>query len=287
MNMKSEALDINRKIVALLHEIADLLEQQNANPYRVTAYRSAAQTLIQLDVSVKDIVANKGFEGLLKLPHIGEGIGRSIYEYVATEKMSRLEGLRGGSDPESLFKTVPGIGPRLAEKIHHELHVDTLEALEQAVHSGRLAQLSGVGPRKSAAIEASLEKMLGKPKRRAYSHGALPSVDLLLSIDAEYRKKSDADTLPKITPKRFNPKNEAWLPIMHSTKQHWHFTALFSNTARAHDLNKTTDWVVIYLYDEHHNEGQNTVVTETHGPLVDKRVVRGREAECREYYQEH
>ena len=58
---------------------------------------------------------------------------------------------------------------------------------------------------------------------------------------------------------------------------------LFSNTARAHELGRTRDWVVIYFYDGDHHEGQCTVVTETHGPLAGKRVVRGREAEQRRH----
>ncbi len=277
-------LAANQQVSSLLREIADLLEQQNANPFRVAAYRHAAQTILQLDVSVIDIVTNKGFDGLLELPNIGEGIGRSIYEYVATERMTRLDALRGGSDPEGLLQTVPGIGPRLAERIHIELHVDTLEALEQVIHDGKLIGLPGIGSRKVAALDASLEKILTKTKRRTYNQGKLPSVALILSVDDEYRRAAANNTLQKISPKRFNPNNEAWLPIMHRIKSHWHFTSLFSNTSRAHDLGKTGDWVVIYFYDELHNEGQNTVVTETHGPLMNKRVVRGRELECRAYY---
>jgi putative hydrolase len=72
---------------------------------------------------------------------------------------------------------------------------------------------------------------------------------------------------------------------MHENVGGWHFTALFSNTARAHELKRTRDWVVIYFYNDHHEEGQHTVVTETSGPLAGKRVVRGRETECRAYYQ--
>ena len=59
---------------------------------------------------------------------------------------------------------------------------------------------------------------------------------------------------------------------------------LCSNTARAHQLDRTRDWVIVYFYDDHHDEGQYTVVTETRGPLIRKRVVRGRETECRAYY---
>ena len=90
--------------------------------------------------------------------------------------------------------------------------------------------------------------------------------------------------LPRIAPRRFNPDNRAWLSILHTARGGWHFTALYSNTARAHDLRRVFDWVVIYFYDDDHREGQHTVVTEIRGPLAGKRVVRGREAECRQYY---
>jgi hypothetical protein len=72
----------------------------------------------------------------------------------------------------------------------------------------------------------------------------------------------------------------SWLPILHTQRGDWHFTALFSNTARAHDLDKTSDWVVLYFHTDHGPEAQRTVVTETSGSLSGRRVVRGREAEC-------
>jgi putative hydrolase len=107
---------------------------------------------------------------------------------------------------------------------------------------------------------------------------------VLLAVDAEYRDKAAAGALPTIAPRRFNPDGSAWLPILHTERGGWHFTALYSNTARAHELGRTGDWVVLYFYDDHHQEGQHTVVTETRGPLAGRRVVRGREGECREYY---
>jgi putative hydrolase len=121
--------------------------------------------------------------------------------------------------------------------------------------------------------------MLGRGQTRRRRRGPAPGVRLLLEIDARYRKQAAAGELPKIAPKRFNPEGKAWLPILHAEREGWHFTALFSNTARAHDLAKTDDWVVIYFYDDDHQEGQCTVVTETHGPMEGERVVRGRENE--------
>jgi putative hydrolase len=107
-----------------------------------------------------------------------------------------------------------------------------------------------------------------------------PPVDLLLDIDREYREKAEGGRLSTIAPRRFNPEGTSWLPVLHAERKGWHFTALFSNTQRAHELQTTHDWVVIYFYDDaHHGEGQRTVVTETHGPRVGQRVVRGREWE--------
>jgi len=108
-----------------------------------------------------------------------------------------------------------------------------------------------------------------------------PPVAILLDVDREYRELARLDRLPKIAPKRFNPSNEAWLPILHAERGEWHFTALYSNTARAHDLRRVGDWVVIYFYHNDQPEGQRTIVTETRGTLVGQRVVRGREAESR------
>jgi hypothetical protein len=143
----------------------------------------------------------------------------------------------------------------------------------------------GIGARRATAIRASLESMLGRIPRQARAQSAnRPGIEVLLDVDEEYRKKSAAGNLPTIAPRRFNPDGESWLPILHTERDGWHFTVLFSNTARAHELGHVRDWVVVYFYDDHHEEGQSTVVTETRGALVGKRVVRGREAECRTLY---
>jgi hypothetical protein len=111
-----------------------------------------------------------------------------------------------------------------------------------------------------------------------------PDVSTLLDVDAEYRHKAEAGELKTIAPKRFNPDNEAWLPILHTERGDWDFTVLYSNTSRAHKLDKTHDWVVIY-YSRNGRESQATVVTAGSGPLKGKRIVRGRETETREYYR--
>jgi putative hydrolase len=275
-----------QNIIEQLNEIASLLEQQQANPFRINAYRKAAQTISELGIDVEQLVENKGIDGLIALPNIGRGIATTIYEIIATGRSSRLQSLRGSLDPEKLFQTIPGIGPELARTIHDALQVNTLEALELAAYNGRLEKIPGVGTRRAASVRASLAQMLGR-RRRQWPPQAPenePAVETLLDVDHEYRTKAEAGTLPTIAPRRFNPTGEAWLPILHTTRGDFHFTALYSNTARAHQFHRVKDWVVLYFYDNHHHEYQHTVVTETRGALTGRRVVRGREAECLEYY---
>ncbi len=124
--------------------------------------------------------------------------------------------------------------------------------------------------------------MLARTRRTPRAPLSEPGVDLLLDVDAEYRRRTAAGDLPKIAPRRFNPGGEAWLPILHTDRGPWQFTALLSNTARAHELGRTDDWVVVYFHSNDHEEGQRTVVTETRGRLTGERVVRGREADCLE-----
>jgi hypothetical protein len=132
----------------------------------------------------------------------------------------------------------------------------------------------------SAAAQRRARKVEGEETREMPE----PDVALLLDLDRAYREQAEAGKLRRIAPKRFNPTGEAWLPIMEVDRQGWHFTVLYSNTKRAHDLGKTRDWVVIY-YRRDGVEDQVTVVTETRGSLGGKRVIRGREKACRRYYE--
>lgn len=271
----------NLETASIFRKCAELLRQQAANPFRVNAYIRAAQTLESLKRDARDILRDDGIAGLVALPAIGQGLAASIDEIARTGRLAQLDRLRGETAPEDLFKTVPGVGPKLAHAIHDALHVDTLEALEVAAHDGRLAAVSGIGARRAAAIQAGLAALLGRGRSRQRAPQVSPAVEMLLDVDREYRQSSAAGKLPKIAPKRFNPEGLAWLPILHTDRGKWHFTALFSNTARAHELGRTDDWVVVYFYDDDHQEGQNTIVTETKGPMTGERVIRGREAECR------
>ena len=274
--------------VSRLQEAAALLETQGANRYRVGAYRRAAATIAKLEPgAIEMMVEREGAAALDRLPHVGRGIAGAIVEMVRTGHWGMLERLRGTSDPVALFKAVPGLGRRLAERIHEELHVDTLEGLEHAAADGRLEHVPSVGPRRAALIRSNLDAMLVRKRMPGAGNAAptlslpQPPVRLLLTIDRMYRDLVHHGALPRIAPARYNLAGESWLPVWHHEREGWQWTVLFSNTALAHQLHRTGDWVLIYHYDSEQSEGQHTVVTETHGPLAGKRVVRGRETECR------
>lgn len=270
----------NAVIAANLREYADLLESQGADGFRELAYRRAAAAIDGLDLALADILARDGRDGLIALPAIGKGIAAAIAEMTTTGRWRRLERLRGELTPEKLFQTLPGIGPRLAHSLAETTHADSLEDLEAALADpARLP--GGIGRRRREALLAILAERLGRPATaRRLTRVSEPDVGMLLTVDKMYRERAAAGSLRKIAPKRHNPDNKQWLPIMHARHEDWHFTALFSNTARAHDLGKTEDWVVIYYEKDDDGEGSATVVTEGRGVLAGQRVVRGREDEC-------
>jgi Holliday junction resolvasome RuvABC DNA-binding subunit len=275
----------NGLVAQALREMAVLLDAQGDNPYRVAAYRHAGDTVARLAQPLREIHGREGLAGLDALPGVGPRIAAAIAELLDTGCWQQLERLRGSADPQALFRTIPGVGAELAHRLHDDLGVDTLEALENAARNGRLESLAGIGPRRAAALRAALTDMLDRRRRLRHgaaqrSEGPEPPVALLLEVDREYREGAEAGRLPRIAPKRFNPDARAWLPVLHADRPGWHVTALYSNTARAHELGRVHDWVVLYAEDDAHHEHTYTVVTATRGAQVGRRVVRGRETEC-------
>lgn len=294
---RSSADPMNRQVAVRFDEAASLLEQQQANPFRVQAYRNAAETIRALPRGVAEILHQEGLEGLDRLPTIGPALARAISLIVDTGRFPMLDRLRGEHDPIEVLTSVPGVGPKLAQRLHDELGIATLEALEAAAHDGRLAKTPGFGEKRVAGIRDALTTRLRRRRTSAPTPArgdgggagggrSEPTVAELLDVDREYREASQAGTLHLIAPRRFNPGHKAWLPVLHTAREGRQYTALFSNTARAHQRGRTHDWVVLY-FDGADGERQHTVVTQPSGPLAGRRVVRGRERECAEYFREY
>ena len=152
-----------------------------------------------------------------------------------------------------------------------------------------LEEVPGVGPAIARAIEELLLHHRMSPLGPVASvpmspaHEDRPSlVEELLDVDREYREQSAAGTLPLIAPYRHNPTGDPWLPVLHTRRGPRRYTALYSNTERAHRLGRTRDWVVLYVSDGDEKR-QFTVITATHGAMRGHRVVAGHERECRTF----
>jgi DNA polymerase (family 10) len=285
----------NAEIADILDRIAELLDFEDSNPFRVNAYRTGASTIRGLKEPVAKSVKADGLDDLIDLPNIGTGIAAVVGEFVTSGRSALLDDLESKAAPGAAFLKIPGIGREMANRIVDELHIRTLAELEDAAHDGRLASVQGFGEKRVEGVKTALAGLLSRSaqtrqrertsstKQKTTPEKA-PPLKLLLEIDEDYRKRAKKGDLHKIAPRRFNPDGKAWLPVMNEKRGGWDFTAMFSNTAQAHKLNRTDDWVVIY-FERDGREGQHTVVTETRGPLEGRRVVRGRDAENRSHYQ--
>jgi hypothetical protein len=281
---QAEGIMDNAAIARKLNEYATYLEGEDPNVYRVRAYRQAATTVLAQERPLAEIVDEKGRSGLEELPGIGSSLGYTIEGLIRTGEFRTLRPDAGHIDPERLLTSLPGIGRQLAHTLHEQFGITTLEEVERAAHDGRLAQ-AGVGAKRLRGLIDALAGRLRRSRLPGPIQGE-PSVAALLAIDEEYRRQAEDNLLPRLAPRRFNPDHEPWLPLYVADRDGWRFRALFSNTALAYRLGKTHDWVVIGFHDGF-NSGQRTVVTESRGDLRGLRVVRGRERDCRTYYQEH
>ena len=270
----------NQRIATTFESVASLLAQQDASPHRVRAWREGAAGIRGHAREMSEVFRDHGRAGLEAVPHIGPRLANVIIELVKTGHCGALDRLRG--DPVRVLERVPGLGPCLAQRIHRELGIETLEDLEAAAHDGRLASVAGLGARRREIVRDVLATRLHRSPDQP--SGPRPPVDLVLEIDRAYRAAAAADTLTRITPRRFNPHRRAWLPILHLDREGWAFTAMYSNTALAHQLGRTHDWVIVHFHEPEQPDRQTTVVTEHRGPLRGCRVVRGREAECEADY---
>ncbi len=267
----------NHELAELLRSIAGVLRDTGANRYRISAYDRAADAVDDAEESLAGVYESSGTDGLERVRGVGEGIASVLAEYLDSGRSRLLDDLRAKVDPVELFTDVPGIGSELARRIGDELGVRSLEELERAAHDGRLESVDGVGADRSRAVRDHLAARLApQPETRRAgddrNEGDAPSEELLLEIDRAYREKAEAGELRTIAPRRFNPEGEAWLPVMETEREGWSFSALYSNTARAHEKGKTRDWVVIY-WEKDGRKGQNTVVTAERGSRAGERIV--------------
>ncbi|MBI4293136.1 MAG: DNA polymerase/3'-5' exonuclease PolX [Betaproteobacteria bacterium] len=154
----------NADIARVFEEIADLLDIEEANPFRVRAYRNAARTLGELRLDVTATLRERG--ELPKLPGIGEDLGNKIREIVETGTCGLLDRLRKQIPPAiTELLHIPGLGPKRVKTLYHDLGVHTLDQLHKAAREGRIRSLAGFGEKTELGILQSVETHLARERR--------------------------------------------------------------------------------------------------------------------------
>lgn len=154
----------NADIAAVFDEIADLLEIQGENPFRIRAYRNAARQMESMGMPAADMVARG--EDLTELPGIGDDLAAKIREIVETGKCKALEKLRAKFPPTitTLLK-LPGLGPKRVKTLYDKLRIKTLEQLKSAARAGKIRELEGFGEKTEATVLEALEQHAEQAQR--------------------------------------------------------------------------------------------------------------------------
>ncbi|HET7678270.1 MAG TPA: DNA polymerase/3'-5' exonuclease PolX [Candidatus Limnocylindrales bacterium] len=162
----------NLELARAFIEIGDLLELKGENRFKVQAYRRAAEEIAHSSVSLAEAY-RAGRPP--RLPGVGAAIAEKLHELAATGRLAFLERLRAEM-PASLVEllALPGVGPSTARELHRRLGVRTLADLEEAVRSGALRSLPGIGERTEERVRAGLANLeAGRPRLRLGEADAL------------------------------------------------------------------------------------------------------------------
>jgi DNA polymerase (family X) len=148
----------NKKIAQVFDEVADILDIQGANVFRINAYRKAALNILNYPHDLRDIV-DKSPNNLPKIPGIGEGLKAMIVQLVQTGHAKDHDQLRK-SIPAGLLEIlqIRSLGPKKVKLLHGKLGVKSIKELKKAAEAGKIRDLEGMGPRSEAVILKAIEE---------------------------------------------------------------------------------------------------------------------------------
>jgi len=142
----------NADVARIFDELADLLEIQGANPFRVRAYRNASRTIESLSESVAEIAHDENRD-LDDLPGIGKDLAEKITTIIQTGELPQLQELKQ-EIPEGVVEMlkIPGLGPKKVAVLFETLSIQSLDELKQAAENGQIAKLKGFGKKTEETI---------------------------------------------------------------------------------------------------------------------------------------
>ena len=260
----------NQTIARRLFAYADTLEQSETTLYRVRAYRQAAATVLAQSRPLQEVYESGGRAALAALPFIGAHIAYTIEGLLVDGTFRTVRPANAATEPDRLVTSLAGIGPWLALRLRERLGVETVDDLDTAVREGRLDE-AGLGPVRSQAVRAALAERRQRTTLLPFADME-PGVDDLLAVDADFREHA-ARYQAEAGEGTF-----LWLPPFRAQRNGWRFRACFDRSILALRTDPTHLRVEVH-FERDGLRGQRQVVSERRDG---RRVVRGRERECRE-----
>jgi DNA polymerase (family 10) len=148
----------NSDVANILNRVADLLEIEGANEFRVRAYRNAARTISTLSDNIADRVEEG--EDLTEMEGIGEDLAAKIEEIVKTGDLKQLEEIEQRTPPAlAAMLDIAGLGPKRVQKLYKQLDITSMDELRQAAENHRIRELEGLGPTIEEKVLDDLEEM--------------------------------------------------------------------------------------------------------------------------------
>lgn len=145
---------LNSDVAKIFEEIADLLEINDENPFRIRAYRSAARTIRNFKFQFHTLIGQGQFP---KLPGIGQDLEEKVREIVATGRCLLLEALRRNFPPHfNDLLAIPGLGPKRVQRLNHALGISSIKQLREAAIAGKVRDIPGFGPKTEQSILSAI-----------------------------------------------------------------------------------------------------------------------------------
>jgi len=174
----------NPDIARLFDEVADLLEIQDANPFRVRAYRNAARTIRDFPEPIADLV-RAGTKDLTDIPGIGDDLAEKITDIVTTGELPLRKQL-AGKLPAGLLDLlrIPGLGPKRVKLLYKKLKVKSAADLAAALDKGRIQKLKGFGPKMEEKMRAGLGQAQVGERRMLLNEAETQATAVVASLEA-------------------------------------------------------------------------------------------------------
>ncbi|WP_413943675.1 DNA polymerase/3'-5' exonuclease PolX [Bdellovibrio sp. HCB-162] len=221
----------NAEVAQTFSQLADLLEIQGANPFRIRAYRTAARTLIELSQNVADVIEAHG--KLYEYPGIGKDLASKIEEIVQTGHLQAFDEA-AEKTPKFLldFLKIPTLGPKRVKILHEKLGIKSLEDLQRVAESNEILKVRGFGEKTRAEILEGIKKIQQEQKKHVLLFEAEEAANLLsrylskapglqkLEVAGSFRRRKEvvADLDILVTAKKSQPVMEHFLKFENIAK---------------------------------------------------------------------